>query len=115
MLEILRIFLEDSGCRILVANRGNQAIELARGERPDIITLDLGLPDMDGRDVLRQICGDFREPPPRVIVVTGRQFTPQPSDNVVAVLRKPFDAAELEQAVGDALSASTMARPAEYA
>jgi two-component system KDP operon response regulator KdpE len=112
MLDILRIFLEDSGCRVLAANSGRKAIETVRSERPDIVILDLGLPDMDGREVLRQLQADPERPGPRVIVVTGQHFQSRPDDGVTAVLNKPFDAAELEQEVQVALEAAANPRPA---
>jgi two-component system KDP operon response regulator KdpE len=115
MVDILHILLEDSGCRILSATRGRDAIELVRRERPDVVTLDLGLPDMDGREVLRQLHPDSAWPGPSVIVVTARHFQPQPADRVTAVLSKPFDAAELERVVLNALAASESRKPAGLA
>jgi two-component system, OmpR family, KDP operon response regulator KdpE len=114
MVEILHIFLEDSGCRILEARLGRDAVEIAAAERPDVITLDLGLPDMDGREVLRQLqsAADWD---PSIIVVTGRHFEPQPGERVMAVLMKPFDAAELEEIVSRALASAERLKPAGYA
>ena len=105
---ILRIFLEDSGCRIVVAERGHEAVRLAREVHPDLITLDLALPDIDGTEVLRQINTDADLARVPVIVVTARRFEAKPEDNVTAVLHKPFDATELEDTVRRALG-----RPAE--
>jgi CheY-like chemotaxis protein len=105
---ILRIFLEDSGCRIVVAEEGAEAVRLARELHPDLITLDLALPDMDGTEVLRQINVDADLAHVPVIVVTARRFEPKPDENVTAVLQKPFDATELEETVRRALG-----RPAE--
>ena len=107
---ILRIFLEDSGCRIVVAEEGAEAVRLARDLRPDLITLDLALPDIDGTEVLRQINVDSDLAKVPVIVVTARRFEPRPDENVTAVLQKPFDATELEDTVRRALG-----RPAEEA
>ncbi len=115
MVDILHILLEDSGCRILVTNRGREAIDLVRIERPDVVTLDLGLPDMDGREVLRQLHPDPAWSGPNVIVVSARHFQPQPADQVMAVLCKPFDARELEQAVLEALAAAGTSSPGSSA
>lgn len=48
-------YLEDIGVHPLVAESGKRAIELYRSERPDIILLDIILPDIDGYEVARQI------------------------------------------------------------
>jgi CheY-like chemotaxis protein len=115
MQEILHILLEDCGCRILTTNSGQEAIKLAHATHPEIVTLDLGLPDMDGGEVLRQIQGGPDRLAPYVIVVSGRRFEPEPADHVAAVLSKPFDAAELERLVRDALARSTRSKPAGLA
>lgn len=103
LAEILRIFLEDSGSHIVVAETGREGLDLARRLRPELVTLDLALPDIDGREVLRQIQADADLADVPIIVVTGRRFQPGPEEKVVTVLRKPFDAAALEQAVRRAL------------
>jgi DNA-binding response OmpR family regulator len=100
---ILRIFLEDSGCRIVVAEQGEEAVRLAHELHPDLITLDLALPDMDGTEVLRQLNVDADLAHVPVIVVTARRYEPKPDENVTAVLQKPFDATELEETVARAL------------
>ena len=71
--------------------------------RPDLITLDLALPDIDGTEVLRQIKTDSDLAGIPVIVVTARRFEPRPDEHVTAVLQKPFDATELEETVSRAL------------
>ncbi|BBI98863.1 diguanylate cyclase response regulator [Ferrigenium kumadai] len=48
-------YLEDIGVHPLVAESGQAAVELYRRERPDIVLLDIILPDVDGYDVARQI------------------------------------------------------------
>ncbi len=106
MVDILHILLEDSGCRILSTSRGRDAIDLVRSERPDVVTLDLGLPDMDGREVLRELHPDPSWSGPSVIVVTARHFAPQAADRVTAVLSKPFDAAEFERVILSALESA---------
>ncbi|TAN79712.1 MAG: response regulator, partial [Gallionella sp.] len=48
-------YLEDIGVRPLLAETGAAAVELYRNERPDIILLDIILPDIDGYDVAKQV------------------------------------------------------------
>jgi len=57
--------------KILVATNGNVALELARHERPDLILLDVVMPEMDGRDVCRALKTDPRTDQIPVIFVTG--------------------------------------------
>jgi len=53
------------------AGDGQAALDLVRALRPDVLLLDLGLPRLDGLDVMREISA--RELPTRVLVVTARQ------------------------------------------
>ena len=55
VLEILEKTLVDKGHDVRVAADGAQALKLYRKESPDMVVLDVMLPDMDGRDVLRQM------------------------------------------------------------
>ncbi|MPZ14415.1 MAG: response regulator [Chloroflexi bacterium] len=102
--EILRIFLDDTGCRIRNATSGREALEVARSEQPDVITLDLALPDIDGQDVLSQLELDPVTSAIPVIVVTGKAYEQKDGERVVAILPKPFDAAALDAAVHRALA-----------
>ncbi len=62
-------YLERAGFRALQAFDGATAIRTAQHDRPDLVVLDLGLPDMDGLDVLRRV--RERSPLP-VVVLTAR-------------------------------------------
>jgi len=53
--RLLRYYLERAGYEILGASGGREAIRLAKQHIPKLIILDLMLPDIDGREVLRQI------------------------------------------------------------
>jgi two-component system, cell cycle response regulator DivK len=52
---MMRRLLEMSGYRVVEAVNGNQAVELAESERPDIILMDLSLPMLDGLAATRRI------------------------------------------------------------
>ena len=47
--------LEPQGYRVISANTGKEGLQYITSEHPDVILLDLGLPDMDGMDVLMQL------------------------------------------------------------
>jgi DNA-binding response OmpR family regulator len=53
IVDLVRLYLERDGYRVLVAYDGLEALKLARQRRPDLIVLDLLLPEVDGLDVCR--------------------------------------------------------------
>jgi two-component system KDP operon response regulator KdpE len=94
--RFLKISLEANGYRVQEASTGQQALEKAALLRPDVIILDMGLPDMDGLAILRQL----REwTPTPVIILSVRN---DDRDKVEALdggaddyLTKPFSVEEL--------------------
>jgi two-component system KDP operon response regulator KdpE len=96
MLKFLGASLASEGYRTLEATTGAQGIELVRTYNPDLVLLDLGLPDKDGMDVTREV----RELSNRPIIVLSARG--QESDKIRALdvgaddyLTKPFGTGEL--------------------
>jgi two-component system alkaline phosphatase synthesis response regulator PhoP len=96
IVRLTRDFLEHAGFAVLTASSGNDALRLARQERPDLIVLDLGLPGRDGLDVTRELRRDSNVP---IVMLTART---DESDKVVGLelgaddyLTKPFSGKEL--------------------
>ncbi len=54
-LRLVGLMLERQGYKILAASNGTQAISMARTERPDLILLDVMMPDVDGFSVARTL------------------------------------------------------------
>src|SRR5437773_1259346 len=67
--DLLDRLLRRKGYDVIVAESGQKGLECFRRERPDVIVLDLKMPEMDGLTVLRQIRSLNRSQP--VIVLTG--------------------------------------------
>lgn len=67
--EIARDYLRRAGYDVIVAGDGVRALELARGRRPDLVVLDLGLPGLDGFDVARTLRRSSDVP---IIMLTAR-------------------------------------------
>jgi len=67
--EILAAYLEDSGYEVLQAENGRLGLELFRREAPDLVMLDLRMPEMDGLEVLGRITEESPDTP--VILVSG--------------------------------------------
>jgi two-component system alkaline phosphatase synthesis response regulator PhoP len=91
-----RDYLERSGYRVLEASDGKTALAQARHERPDLIVLDLNLPEMDGLDVCRAL---RRESDVPIIMLTARV---DETDRLVGLelgaddyVTKPFSPREL--------------------
>ena len=57
VVEVVGLYLEREGYRVSVARDGNAALEAVRREQPDLIVLDLMLPEMDGLEVTRRLRG----------------------------------------------------------
>lgn len=102
--DFLRTRLEADGYRVLPVFSGKEAISLASSHCPDLMLLDLGLPDIDGMEVLASIRGWSTVP---VIVVSARQ---QEQDIVQALdagaddyIAKPFSNSVLMARVRTAL------------
>jgi len=96
MRRFLRTALEQHGYRPVEAGTAREGLMQASGRNPDLILLDLGLPDGDGIDVARQIRARARTP---IIVLSARGREP---DKVAALdagaddyLTKPFGIEEL--------------------
>ena len=62
MRRVLRISLEAEGYRVFEAENGNQGLVEAASRRPDVILLDLSLPDLDGIEILRRLREWFAAP-----------------------------------------------------
>jgi DNA-binding response OmpR family regulator len=67
--RVLRGYLEQAGLAVIIAHDGRQALRLARQESPDLIILDLMLPEVDGLDVCRALRKESNVP---IIMLTAR-------------------------------------------
>lgn len=113
--RFLRTSLSNEGYRLVEAESGQQAIRLAKQQPPDLVLLDLGLPDMDGQEVLRQLREWLTAP---VVILSARD---QEQEKVQALdngaddyLTKPFSTGELLARIRVALRhASHVAGPAD--
>ena len=70
--EMLGLLLEAHGHSVLLAFSGRSGIELAQVAEPDSVIIDLGLPDMDGIEVIRAVRLSVTVGKCKVLVVTGR-------------------------------------------
>ena len=92
----LRAFLESQGYRFLEAETGEEGLGLAASHQPEVVLLDLGLPGMDGLDVIRRIRQWTTTP---ILVISARGKEQDKIDALDAgaddYLIKPFSVGEL--------------------
>src|SRR3970282_2523530 len=74
-LDIIRTRLAAHGYEILIAADGEEAVDVARRERPDLILLDIMMPKLDGFEVCRQLRADPGLPFVPIILVTAKGDT----------------------------------------
>jgi DNA-binding response OmpR family regulator len=72
MIELTRLVLEREGFEVLGAMGGLQGLEVIKQEKPDLVLLDLMMPDIDGWEVFRQMKASETMKNIPVIVVTAR-------------------------------------------
>ncbi len=96
IVQLARDYLEHAGFAVLAAYDGKSALAINRSAKPDLIVLDLGLPDLDGLDVTRALRKDSNVP---VIMLTARG---EETDKLVGLelgaddyMTKPFSPKEL--------------------
>src|SRR5512135_914175 len=96
IVQLARDYLEHAGFAVLTASDGPTALHVTRSSKPDLIVLDLGLPQLDGLDVTRSIRKDSNVP---IIMLTARS---EESDKLIGLelgaddyITKPFSPKEL--------------------
>jgi CheY-like chemotaxis protein len=92
-------YLEEVGCRVITASDGIEGIDLARKERPDLITLDLMMQRMSGWEMLSALRQDPSLRAIPVLVVSGLTEGAEELPESIEVLRKPVDREVLLKAV----------------
>jgi two-component system KDP operon response regulator KdpE len=98
--RVVRHALEESNARVLEAGTGREGMDLAAAERPDLIVLDLSLPDMAGADVCRDVRGWSMAP----IVVLSARHSDEEKASLLDLgaddyVTKPFSTRELQARV----------------
>lgn len=100
MVELIELFLSNAGYQTLSAFSGEEALEKAFNEKPDLILLDIMMPKIDGWEVLRRIKNDPEAQKTPVAFITART---QNIDKMIGLsvmkaagyITKPFSKQEL--------------------
>lgn len=104
MIDLVRLILGRKGFEVIGANGGKEGLEIVRKEKPDLVLLDLMMPDLDGWEVFQQMKAEEATRNIPVIVVTAKAQT---IDRVLGLhiakvddyISKPFSPQELISSV----------------
>jgi len=104
MIDLVRLIMVRRGFEVLGANGGHDGLALIRQNMPDLVLLDLMMPDMDGWDVYQQMKADETTRDIPVIVITAKA---QSIDKVLGLhiakvddyISKPFSPNELVESI----------------
>jgi len=110
MIDLIKLILGRKGFELAGAMGGREGLELIRRTKPDLVLLDLMMPDMDGWEVYQQLKSDEELKHIPVIIVTAKA---QSIDKVLGLhiakvddyVTKPFGPQELLQSIEKVLSA----------
>ncbi|ABC22901.1 sigma-54-dependent transcriptional regulator [Rhodospirillum rubrum] len=109
--ELYATYLRASGMTVTLAGTGGQALDylVADASAFDLVVLDLGLPDMDGLEILRKLGGPAAMPPTVVLTGSGsvRRAVEAMREGAIDFLVKPCGADKLRTAVEEALERRT--------
>jgi DNA-binding response OmpR family regulator len=108
MIDLIRLILSRRGFEIRGANGGKEGLEIIRNDHPDLVLLDLMMPEMDGWEVYQQMKADEATKNIPVIIVTARA---QSIEKVLGLhiakvddyIVKPFSPQELLTSVDNVL------------
>lgn len=110
ILKTLKIFLTGKGHTVDTAQTGNEGLSLYEQHQPDLVILDIRLPDRDGLDILRQIQDE--ESLAKVIMITAYQDMETAiqamKSGAYDYIRKPLDIDEIETSVDRAIEVLTI-------
>lgn len=108
LIAVLEPVLEAAGHKVRVASDGSAALRLAGDTAPEVVLLDLGLPDIDGKDVIRTLRATSDVP---IIVISARH---QEAEKIAALdegaddyVNKPFEIGELMARIRAAIRRSS--------
>ncbi len=109
--NMLRIYFQSQGYEVSVAPRGEDALEMCRQQLPNVVVLDIMLPDIDGYEVCRRLRSNLRTSHIPIIFLTQKD---ERSDKIHGLelgaddyITKPFDVEELKLRVRNAMARAT--------
>ncbi len=104
---LLRLFFERQGFTVYDARNGEEAVEVARRKRPDLILMDIQMPRKTGIEAVKELRADSRFVNTPILAITAHARNYLPPEIIRAgfdhVIIKPFDFEEIQTRVDESL------------
>src|SRR5690348_4041498 len=104
--NLVRAVLEDEGYEVSVASGGRQAVDAAAEQEPDLVILDVMMPDVTGEEVIQQMDAqdELRSTPVVLMSAAVMPPTELETERETVFLAKPFEIEQLVHIVNDLLT-----------
>jgi CheY-like chemotaxis protein len=110
ILHVVSLKLRNAGFNVLTARDGQEALELAQQELPDLIITDYHMPQLSGLELCQRLKQDPRTTHIPAIMLTARGYHLEPRDTeqsgILRMLSKPFSPRQLLSTVNEVLEQS---------
>ena len=108
ILHVVSLKLRNAGFRVLTARDGQEALEMAQQEHPDLLITDYHMPQLSGLELCQRLKQDIRTSDIPAIMLTARGYHLEPQDTeqsgILLMLSKPFSPRHLLSTVTEVLS-----------
>src|SRR3954465_3380835 len=108
ILHVVSLKLRNAGFNVLTARDGQEALELAQQERPDLIITDYHMPQLSGLELCQRLKQDPATSGIPAIMLTARGYHLEPHDTqqsgILRMLSKPFSPRQLLSTVNEMLA-----------
>src|SRR5688500_9869850 len=108
ILHVVSLKLKNAGYRVLTARDGQEALEMAQQEKPDLLITDYHMPQLSGIELCRKLKQDPATSNIPAIMLTARGYELEPADTensgILRMLSKPFSPRHLLSTVEEVLS-----------
>jgi DNA-binding response OmpR family regulator len=107
ILNVVSLKLRNAGFRVLTAHDGQEALDVAIAERPDLLITDFHMPQLSGLELCRRLKQDATTRAMPKIMLTARGYHLEPQDTeesgILRMLSKPFSPRHLLATVNEVL------------
>ena len=113
ILHVVSLKLRNAGFRVVTAHDGQEALELAQQEKPDLLITDYHMPQLSGLELCQRLKQDPATSKIPAIMLTARGYHLEPADTeqsgILRMLSKPFSPRHLLDTVNEVLQSTTAA------